>query len=444
MTTTPNPRVFNFLLTFLREFIRFRLDQFLERKSDRLQPELIIPDGHPRLTAFIKQHQPKPIEFISLLVAMAPHLQADFYDEILQEYFPDGNQFPAFGGQRGVHSRTILPTGETLVFLLAGRDIGKRMAVEAIFRAEHFFTTQRILNIGEVQQGEPRLGGLLTLDPEWLEKMLVGKVAMPHFSSHFPAERLTTELDWQDLILAPATKDHIDDILIWLEHHQTLNGTSSLRRHLKPGYRALFHGPPGTGKTLTATLLGKATNCPVFRVDLSMVVSKYIGETEKNLANLFDRAANKDWILFFDEADALFGKRTEVRDARDKSANQEVSFLLQRVESFPGLVILATNFLKNLDDAFHRRFQSVIHFPGPRRAERLLLWSLILPKEIGLSKDIVLEDVAAKYELTGAQIVNIVQYAALQLMAQGKTTLDQALLQKAIGREFAKEGKLRV
>src|SRR5690606_1665724 len=147
-----------------------------------------------------------------------------------------------------------------------------------------------------------------------------------------------------------------------------------MEKRLNPGFRVLFHGPPGTGKTLTASLLGKYTGKEVYKIDLSMVVSKFIGETEKNLANLFDKAENKDWILFFDEADALFGKRTNVRDAHDKYANQEVSFLLQRTETYAGLVILATNFKNNIDDAFARRFQSHIYFPSPAFGERLKIW----------------------------------------------------------------------
>jgi SpoVK/Ycf46/Vps4 family AAA+-type ATPase len=141
----------------------------------------------------------------------------------------------------------------------------------------------------------------------------------------------------------------------------------NMRHKLRPGCRALFFGPPGTGKTLTATVLGKATGRQVYKVDLSMVVSKYIGETEKNLAGPFDRAEHKDWILFFDEADALFGKRTQVRDAHDRYANQEVSFLLQRIETYHGLVILASNLASHVDEAFARRFGHLVHFPMPRQ-----------------------------------------------------------------------------
>ena len=148
---------------------------------------------------------------------------------------------------------------------------------------------------------------------------------------------------------------------------------------LRPGYRALFHGPPGTGKTLTATLLGKATRRDVYRVDLSTVVSKYIGETEKNLANLFDQARNRDWILFFDEADALFGKRTNVKDAHDRYANQEISYLLQRMEAYRGLAILATNMKGALDHAFLRRIRFLVEFPFPDAADRAEIWRHVFP-----------------------------------------------------------------
>lgn len=125
----------------------------------------------------------------------------------------------------------------------------------------------------------------------------------------------------------------------------------------------LFIGEPGTGKKTTASLIAHQLNKEVYRIDLSMVVSKYIGETEKNLKKIFDAAEHKNWILFFDEADALFGKRTNVRDAHDKYANQEIAYLLQRIEDYQGIVILATNMKNNIDDAFIRRFDSIIHFP---------------------------------------------------------------------------------
>jgi SpoVK/Ycf46/Vps4 family AAA+-type ATPase len=217
----------------------------------------------------------------------------------------------------------------------------------------------------------------------------------------FPAQRITTEMEWEDLVLNAQTLQQIRDLEAWIAHGPTLLYDWGMKKRLKLGYRALFHGPPGTGKTLTASLLGKYTGKDVYKVDISMVVSKFIGETEKNLANLFARAENKDWILFFDEADALFSKRTNVRDAHDKYANQEVSYLLQRVENYDGLVILASNFKSNIDEAFLRRFQSIIHFPLPNPKERLQLWQMSFPDQVQLAEAVNLSALSANYELSG-------------------------------------------
>jgi SpoVK/Ycf46/Vps4 family AAA+-type ATPase len=215
-----------------------------------------------------------------------------------------------------------------------------------------------------------------------------------------------------------------------------------MKKKIKPGYRCLFHGPSGTGKTLTATLLGKYTGKDVFRVDLSTVISKYIGETEKNLSNLFDKAASKDWILFFDEADALFGKRTNIRDAHDKYANQEVSYLLQRIENHPGLIILASNFKSNIDDSFIRRFHSVIYFPFPSVEERLLLWKKSLPSQLKLASSVDLGKVAAMYELSGANIINIVHYISLRALNEAREVVGLDDIAEGIRKEFDKEGKI--
>jgi len=178
-------------------------------------------------------------------------------------------------------------------------------------------------------------------------------------------KRLTTKLSWNDLRVSNELRQQIAELEKWLLQNAKPANHRETGDKLKKGYRALFDGPDGTGKTLTAELLGKHSKLDVYRIDLSMVVSKYIGETEKNLEQLFARAEDKRWILFFDEADALFGKRTSVKDAHDKFANQEVSYLLQRIEDYNGMVILATNMKSNIDDAFRRRFNSVLKFSLP-------------------------------------------------------------------------------
>jgi SpoVK/Ycf46/Vps4 family AAA+-type ATPase len=177
-------------------------------------------------------------------------------------------------------------------------------------------------------------------------------------------------------------------------------------------------------------------------VDLSTVVSKYIGETEKNLFNLFNRAENKDWILFFDEADALFGKRTNVQSAHDRYANQEVAYLLQRVEEYQGLVILASNFKSNIDEAFVRRFQTIINFPMPKTNERLQLWQNGFPEKIKLSDEVNLRHLAQKYELSGADIMNIIQYVCLKALSNKNLNVSLKHIEEGIQREYVKSGKI--
>jgi len=214
-----------------------------------------------------------------------------------------------------------------------------------------------------------------------------------------------------------------------------------MKKQLKPGYKALFYGSSGTGKTLTAGLLGKLAKVDVYRVDLSMVISKYIGETEKNLEKVFAKAENKSWVLFFDEADALFGKRTSISDAHDKYANQEIAYLLQRLEDYNGLVILSSNMRGNLDDAFTRRLQSIIHFPVPKFAERLRLWQQSFSHHTRLSTDVDMIRIAEKFELAGGSIINVVKYASLMALHRNENIIRQADLLEGIKKELRKEGK---
>ena len=309
------------------------------------------------------------------------------------------------------------------------------------FSETHFFNKKDILYIENALVGEPMMSGKLVLFPEIIYQLTTGDVPPPKLSTQFPAEKLETQLDWNDLILSEKTLRQIKELEMWLQHNDHLFKDWGMEKRLKAGYRVLFHGPAGTGKTLTASLLGKYTNKPVYRVDLSTVVSKYIGETEKNLSNLFNKAAHKDWILFFDEADAIFGKRTNVRDAHDKYANQEVSYLLQRVESHPGLIILASNFRDNIDEAFTRRFQSIIAFEMPGPKERAVIWKTNLPEKLKISKEIDWEEISKKYELTGSNILNIIQFCCLQVLNEKSETLTFKILQQGIKREFLKENR---
>ena len=201
----------------------------------------------------------------------------------------------------------------------------------------------------------------------------------------------------------------------------------------------MFYGTPGTGKTLTASLLGKKNKLDVYRVDLSQVVSKYIGETEKNLGSIFDVAENKNWILFFDEAESLFSKRTAVSDSKDKYANQETAYLLQRVENYKGLIIMATNLKPNIDIAFSRRIQSMVYYAIPSPAQRKQLWEKALEGITKISAE-ELKQLANKYELSGGSIKNIIQYAWL-IAKEKNCEVNLQILLMGIRRELNKDGK---
>jgi hypothetical protein len=380
-------------------------------------------------------------EWIVVMLALVPHIQPSFFESIISEVLPNGGDFPEFGGVKGTNHRGMLPTGETAQFIIAGTEMNKRLLVQSLFEEQHFFYQNDIIWLESVREGEPLMSGRIILSSEWINFLLTGREIKPKFTPDFPAKLVTTKMNWDDLVLHPFTAEQIEDIKRWVRFHEELEADANLMRKINMGHRVLFYGPPGTGKTLTAGLLGKEFNKDVYRVDLSQIVSKYIGETEKNLSKIFDRAEHKEWILFFDEADALFGKRTNVQSSHDKYANQEVSFLLQRVEDFSGLLILASNYKSNMDDAFLRRFHSIIQFPMPNAQERLKLWKQSMPVSIKLSERLQLPLIAESHEISGAAIINIVQFASLKALSREDKTLYHDDLLNGIKRELRKEEK---
>lgn len=424
-------------LEMLTQVIHNRLQSHFNN-AEATFPAVTIMDDGSSLNEFIIQNKLPIEEYIILLTTLAPHLRTSFFENIIQEFLPNGGDFPEFGGIKGINHRGLLPTGETVQFILGSNDIEKRLAAQYLL-TNGILVKQGILSMETVKEGEPLMSGRIILDPEWISRFLTGAETVPKFGPDFPAKNIATAMTWDDLVLNNYTQNQLNEIMIWVKHNDTLMQDEVLKRKIKPGYRALFHGPSGTGKTLTATLLGKHFDKDVYRIDLSQVVSKYIGETEKNLEKVFQKAENKNWILFFDEADALFGKRTGVQSSHDRYANQEVSYLLQRIEDFPGLLILASNLKSNMDDAFLRRFHTIIHFSMPNAQERLKLWEKAFPASCGPEPGIQLKDLADKYELTGAAILNIIHYAALQSISRNDQYIRLSDLIEAIRKEYRKE-----
>lgn len=421
------------LLRFLDELVAARL---AGGEPSLPQPRL-VNDGSPFAT-LARSFDLRFDSYTLLALALAPHIAPGRLDRAFRAVLPAGD-FPDAGGQRDEVTRAFLPTGETAAFLLAGDDLEARFAVQAQLAPDSPLASEGLVRLAPAAPGAPVLSGRLAMDPDWVARLTTGAAETPAFGPGFPARTLTSALTWDDLVLPEDTRRRLGQLADWIRHVPTLRQDWNMGTRLRPGFRALFHGPPGTGKTLTATLIGQMTGRQVFRIDLSAIVSKYIGETEKNLSALFDRAARRDWVLFFDEADALFGKRTQVKDSHDRYANQEISYLLQRVEDFDGLVILATNLKGNIDEAFLRRFNAVIRFPMPDAQHRAQLWSHHLPKRPGHA-DLAVE--LAEFELSGGNIANIVQSAAIAALARGADAICRQDAIAAIAAEMEKEGRV--
>ena len=259
------------------------------------------------------------------------------------------------------------------------------------------------------------------------------------------AQHVRARRSWDDLVLPEEPLEQLRDLCARVRHRTRVHEGWGFRDKVGQGdgLTALFAGPPGTGKTMAAQVVARELGHELYTVDLSTVVSKYIGETEKNLSRVFDAAERSNALLFFDEADALFGKRSEVRDARDRFANIEVSYLLQRMEQHEGITILATNMRNNIDAAFLRRLAFVISFPFPNEQTRLRIWEGIWPDAVPMAPDIDLAELARGYEFSGGSIKNVALAAAF-LAADEDAPVSMDHLARATRREQRNLGKVAI
>jgi hypothetical protein len=257
------------------------------------------------------------------------------------------------------------------------------------------------------------------------------------------AVKVTQPYTWDDLVLPRPTLVRIQEIAAAIRYRQLVYTQWGFARRLAggTGLKALFAGASGTGKTMTAGVIARDLSLDLYKIDLSGVVSKYIGETEKNLDTIFRAAHNSSAILFFDEADALFGKRSEVKDAHDRYANIEVSYLLQKMEDHEGVVILASNLSSNIDDAFARRMHYVVDFPLPDATLREKLWRGMFPPQAPLGEDVDFGFLAGQFALVGGDIRNVALAAAFLAAQDGKVVRMEQLI-RAMARQMIKQGKI--
>jgi len=256
------------------------------------------------------------------------------------------------------------------------------------------------------------------------------------------ALKITPKFCWQDIVLPKDKLAQLKEICNQIKYRHIVYGEWGFNKKCSTGkgLNVLFSGSSGTGKTMAAEILANELKLELYKIDLSQVVSKYIGETEKNLNRIFKEAQTSNAILFFDEADALFGKRSEVKDAHDRYANIEIGYLLQKMDEYEGITILATNMRQNIDDAFIRRMQFIVEFPFPDEKHRELIWKIIFPKETPLSNDIDYNFLSKRLKISGGNIKNIALTAAFYA-ASDSLKIGMHHIMQAVKREYQKMGK---
>ncbi|WP_298769341.1 ATP-binding protein [uncultured Shewanella sp.] len=464
-TFTANARDLTRELTWCERVIDWRFKQYFtpETEANNEGPSMVdhaavyesvqhipLPNVSRSQSAygrFIEHHSPEFVGRLMLALALAAEVKPQLLDVFLIHNEQTHKPYTEFGLVE--HNEGLYASGETLAFLVGADDIIQRFEVQAYLELKRLELKHLGVNQAPswdfkhkaeeswplVASPLPVMKAPLALIPELLALFTTGLDYQPELSVDFPAKRVEAELDWSDLVLPSSVMTQLDEIQAWAEYGTQLMNDWGLGGKIRPGYRALFHGAPGTGKTLTAGLLGKRLGRSVYKIDLSMTVSKYIGETEKNLEKVFSMAENKYWILFFDEADALFGKRMQASNANDQFANQNVAYLLQRMEAFNGLVLLGSNYKENMDEAFFRRFESIIHFPLPNIDQRLRVWQQGFSSQSHLAADIDLQRIATEHSLSAASIMNVIRYVSLMALSRGRYDITQADLMAGIRRE---------
>jgi DNA polymerase III delta prime subunit len=338
---------------------------------------------------------------------------------------------------------TIEQREALLRLLVAAEGSGVRAAISDVERTElaaRYDFLPGTLARAVRRAAADRIGSPDPLDFDSLSRACraVGTAAMSPI-----AQRLAQPYTRSDLVLPQELHDELDLASAWMRNRRRVFEDWGFGRRiaLGRGLTALFAGEPGTGKTMAAQVLARELGLELFRVDLSRVMSKYIGETEKNLSRLFDDARSSGAILFFDEADALFGKRTEVKDAHDRYANLEIGYLLQRMEEHEGTTVLATNRMRDLDEAFTRRFHFILDFPMPRPPERRRIWEGMLPREAARESEIDFDLLARDYEISGGEIRNSVLSAAFMAADEG-VPIGLRHLKRGLLRELLKTGRV--
>lgn len=383
-------------------------------------------------TKYLDKVKPTVYERVVLALAHSFQLAPKLFEKLQNEEAKNETSIDSFGLLTNSTTNLIYPTIHTANWLCDVCNIETQFLDE-----HHYLFSDTIL---EPLIFSPSIFTTPLIFTKKTQYLFFGQIEyLPEYSKDFPAELLETSLNKEDLILPKTILNEVNEIIYWIKNIHLFEKDMHLKKWVRSGFRALFFGAPGTGKSLTATLIGKEINLPVYRIDLSSLISKYIGETQKNLAKVFDRAETNNWILFFDECDAIFGSRGNTGAANERGANQEVAYLLQRIESYKGVILLATNLKENIDEAFLRRFEMSIQFEIPDIPTRLQLWKTLFSNNYSIPDDWA-RNLATIYKITGGTLVNILRFVSLYKEQTSKNISLEVILE-GIRREYNKMGQ---
>ncbi len=416
-------------MQWLKTIIEQRFDDLLTKSIVSSQSVLEISpllkiDTSSSYGATIKKYSLQELDRVILALGIASSHFPLLLKPFIRREEQNSSLAMDIGGQYDRAKRIFSPTFQTALFLLAGSDMSlwSHYSVQ-LTHGSSLLEHDIIYN----QDVNDAIQGKIALDSAFLNYFLTGIIPRLDHGDYFPGSLYESTLSMNDIILEDSVKNSITSIDAYVTALK--NGFFEKESHqFNPGFIALFYGPPGTGKTMLAGILANTYNMPMYHVDLSRVVSKYIGETEKNLERIFKRLQGKNCVLFFDEADALFGKRSDVKDAHDRYANQEVSYLLQRIEKFDGLTILASNYENNMDDAFKRRMDIAVQVIRPKEVQREALWKKYLPENLQFENDKLLKNLVDNYAYTGANIRNVMKSVAIALYNKNENVITHELM----------------
>ena len=435
-------------LAWLEACVEYRVQNFLNpqdnENTDTLsQPQAPVfdPTENDFYSQFLRQSNLSDPERLIVVMALVPEIQPQIFDVFMIKNTDTNQGFSEFGGYKLGSFSGFIPDIRTALFVLAGDNLTEQFKLHPLFEQESQLFSLDILTEHAEKNG-PQKHQRLQLSDKALAQILSGKQSAD-LGRNFPAREITTSLRWSNLVLPDSTELQLKELMAWLQMQNRWNQKAkdqnrAMAQDIYKGYRCLFYGPPGTGKSLTASLLGKKAGSKVYRVELSQLVSKYIGETEKNMEQVFKQAEANQWILFFDEADALFNQRTAVSNSNDRSANQQVAYLLQRIESCTATVILATNLKENIDPAFARRFQSMVYFPMPEKKQRAKLWRSLFGTGWQFDDGVRFNELG-KYDLAGGSMNNVIRYASLMAMQRDSNEIQYTDIMEGVRREYAKQ-----